>query len=91
MKVKELFTDESKWCTGAFAKDIHLTTREPESDVACMWCLLGAVRKCYPTEEHGSIYRKIHEAIDIRQHLIAEYNDSHEFKDIKKLVEELDI
>lgn len=106
MKIKELFSDMKKWCKDWMAKDssgFGLTTARNSN--AVRWCLLGAVEKCYPQRDWLKILRKICSYIEadigydkkptkaMCFKLISRWNDStrRTYKDVKKLVEDLDI
>jgi hypothetical protein len=47
MKVKDLLTDESKWCKNLPAVDKEGRQTTTRSPTACKWCLMGAIVKCY--------------------------------------------
>lgn len=47
MKVKELFTDESKWCKNVPARDVNGEEIVLWDEKAVCWCLLAAVDLCY--------------------------------------------
>ena len=92
MKIKELFSDSSKWTKGACAKTKHYTACLPTNPSAVCWCLAGALRKCYG--ESGESMSKIR--LRILRSLGADYivwNDdpTRTFEEVKALVEELDI
>jgi len=42
-KARDLISDESRWCRGACAKDKSGRERDPWSDEAAKWCMIGAV------------------------------------------------
>lgn len=87
MKIKELYTDESKWTKGAFSRDIDGNEKIFSDDSIVSWCLLGAIDKCYTSGEYMKIWKLLFNTVGH----ISNYNDSHTFKEIKQLVEELDI
>lgn len=47
MKIKDLFTDESKWTQYEMARDKTGKRVYPESPDAVCWCLEGALIICY--------------------------------------------
>jgi hypothetical protein len=53
MKVHELLDDPSKWIQGKYAVDKEGTEVTPDSEHACAWCLVGAIKKCYPDITDG--------------------------------------
>jgi hypothetical protein len=102
MKVRELLSDESKWTQGSMAIDSNGEETVPDlADTVC-WCLLGAVEACYgPTLDEGPIINKIREEINAPPYKdvhktcleITNWNDDpkRKFKEVKTLVEKLDI
>lgn len=96
MKVQELLSDESKWTQHVFAKNSQGVPTDSTSPFACRWCLIGAVNRCYPTaEERRLVLVKLNSALGNMGHpktyIIVDYNDTHTFPEIKKLVDALDI
>ena len=91
MKVKELLDSSDKWTQGTDAEKRDGQETHPDDPEAACWCLLGAIEKCYPVEERGSIYERIIEAIKEVQ--ISQWNDSplRTFDDVQRLVIALDI
>ncbi len=93
MKIRDLYSDGSKWTKGAFArdKDGHalLEVCRRISDAQC-YCLVGAIRYCYLYEE-AEIRTKIRKHLNI--FYINEWNDEplRTFAEVKALVEVLDI
>jgi len=45
MKMKELFTDKSKWTQGTHARNAAGVCVASESEHAVCWCLMGAMTK----------------------------------------------
>lgn len=98
MKLKKLFSSKRKWTQGELAKDSRGNFAEPLSNEAVCWCLLGAIEKCYG--RRTKLSKKVLEKIDYHlfQSLVGEgpvavWNDDpyRKFRDIKKLVDTLDI
>lgn len=90
MKIKELFTDESKWTKGRLYGDKNGQTTVQLSE-AESFCLLGACTKCYrDLDERVKIENKIYEAI-LPSFTVGRFNDTHSFTEVKELVERLDI
>lgn len=90
MKIKEFYSDESKWCQYDQYRNID---GEPVSyeDKVYAACLLGAINICYPNEIK-EIYVKIKEKVGLEPGTpLSQWNDSVTFGEVKKLVEELDI
>jgi len=88
MKIRELLTENSKWTRGAMARDdAGVPVVESGSSAVC-WCLVGAAWKCYPEfSERTGVIRKM----SLKIGAIGDWNDSHNFTDVRKLIEELDI
>lgn len=102
MKIKDLLTDESKWCQGAYAKDIHGNFVRAVSPDAVAWCLRGASWKCYAPKSRLEFDNSKFVEVDnmlwkavfaLGYTSITSYNDApgRKFKDIVAFVEKLDI
>ena len=98
MKVSELLTDETKWCQGAYARDIHGQEVSYYSLKAVRYCLTGAILQCYQDIDKGNQVSEavigVGEAvIGVIEDDIFTWNDADErtFADIRKLIEDLDI
>lgn len=106
MKIRELYTDESRWTKGELARDSNgfyiPLWKIPKGTFpeGVSFCLIGALAKCYQDfENRMDAKNKIREAIgdvdsnkSVRPSIIN-YNDAEErtFEEIKALVERLDI
>lgn len=90
MKIQELLDKPEKWTQYTSARDINGKDVGYEADSAVCWCLIGAILKCYG-EKSENVMDKIYKAF--KGESIALYNDAKErtFKDVMKLVKELDI
>lgn len=80
MKIRELLTDESKWCKGR------------AHDESGAICLLEAIELCYRQEGYtGATANLVRQAIGVQA--ITDWNDAPErtFAEVKALVERLDI
>ena len=91
MKMRELFSDDSKWTQGAFARNKQGVEVDVGNPDAVCFCFQGAMRKCY-----GKNSYKIIDKLDNSRGMlfsITAWNDAKErtFEDIKNLVEKLDI
>lgn len=94
MKIKELYTDESKWTHGANARDTNGAPVLTHSQRACKWCLLGAIMYCYEdTGEYDKITDFVYTALPEYEFNITGWNDdsARTFAEVKELVEHLDI
>jgi hypothetical protein len=90
MKIRELFSDESKWTKYDFARDSKGRPVTSDAPQACRWCLLGAIIKCYPGDEK---FKVIHTLVEHLGPSIPHWNDrnSTTFKNVVDLVARLDI
>ena len=95
MKIKELFSDRSKWIQHDMSVDYRRRFTAPNSNDACCWCLVGAIIKCYPEDliQQGRVMERIRLKIGNDYGPIYKWNDAigRTFEDVKQLVEELDI
>ena len=96
MKIRELLSDETKWCKKALARDKNDEKIDVDSKHACKWCLYGAMCKCYNiNEEFNDVREKIYNQLTKKRNMvtISQWNDccSTYFKDVKELIDELDI
>ena len=89
MKVRELFTDESKWSQFAFARNKYGGRVDLDDPYAYSFCIIGAIRHCYPNELASDIKTKIVRLIGDER--LLRWNDTSKFSEIKKVVEFLDI
>ena len=94
MKIRELLTDESKWCKKSYAFDAQGRKTTGYSPNAVKFCLVGAAQHCYGTgyieyviKMQDALKRKFDVGV------IALWQDQPErtFAEVKALVEELDI
>lgn len=100
MKIRELFSDETKWTKGTNARNSFNDPVSPHDLVAAeKYCLQGAVIKCYGFVDRN-IYKlmknrllKINDVEGDGPDEVVAWNDAPErtFEEVKKLVEELDI
>jgi hypothetical protein len=100
MKVRELLDSEEKWTKRLYARDASGASVSPNDDKAVCWCLIGAIRYCYPDRVHG-VFERVENhlrgkgALKIDELCIgaSEWNDAPKrtFEEVKQLVDELDI
>ena len=88
MKISELLSSPSKWTQGSFAKDADGEPVCWSSRYAERFCLLGALKKCYPNVEEQNRIRSL---VRDRVGVITNYNDSTDYQTVISLVKELDI
>lgn len=102
VKVKDLLDSSNKWTKNHYARDIYGHSVSQFSNYATCFCLDGAMQKCYGTKkEYIDISKKVlnylHTTNKIHEPLthqkIFQWNDKAQttFKDIKELVQILDI
>lgn len=93
MKLRELFSDPTKWTKGVYARDANgYKTPDISTDATC-WCLVGGVNRCYWDTDRVGIFNRITEALPTGFDNIATFNDAEPttFADVKALVDKLDI
>ncbi len=101
MKIRELYTDASKWTQTFAARDINGRPVETDSPNATCFCLIGALMKCDGIKlrtadsltaflRDSPSYQKIKEKVGGS---ILHWNDQsgRTFAEVKALVEELDV
>jgi hypothetical protein len=93
MKIRELLTDESKWCKNVTARDINGNPINGDSEDAACWCLGEAFDVCYKGQEQSVVteaWYRIYAATGIP---FCRWNDAPErtFKEVKELVDRLDV
>jgi hypothetical protein len=95
MTVQELLSDESKWTTYTYARNVDGARVNYASPDAVCWCVLGAIRKCYPDSaiHYQDILEKTIQKLTSEFHTAADYNDydSTTFADIQNLIKEANI
>jgi len=87
MKVRDIFTDPSRWCRITYAITQDGVLCHPGEPQAYSFCLVGAVMHCY--EDTLPVMQKLEKACDPLTPTL--YNDTKSFREIQKLVQELDI
>ncbi len=94
MKVKELLADPARWTKGTFARRVDNEAVASQSEEACKWCLLGAIRRCYVEgEEYTQAHTKLKAAV-IKfsgQYRIGTFNDTTTHEDLMKVLEDADV
>jgi len=89
MKVKELLINENKWTHDNYAVDNNERIVSPQSDKATKWCVIGAIIRCYPDLQlRVKIINKLGRYIRTG---ILVWNDTSTFKQIKSVIDKLDI
>lgn len=90
MKVRELFTDASKWAKGAEARNSDGLRTQFDSPFAVSWCLGGALAKCYPNT-YPSLRVEVQMQMGIRHISVWNDADNRTFEEVKELVDRLDL
>jgi hypothetical protein len=94
VKIRELLSDPTRWTQHVSARNVQGDPVHPRSEEACAWCLLGAMHKCYDSEEvQAAIYEKLVQYIiakdsDLRA---ASLNDRLGYDAVMEVVTELDV
>lgn len=92
-KIKNLFSDRTKWTTGYLARDANGTACHVSSKDAVSFCLLGAIEHCYGTADI-KIYRKIRKSIEKLfpecDNIIC-FNDTQSYETIMKVVIDVNV
>ena len=107
VKLREFFTDESKWCQGTYFKnelgeDLPGRPYSFEKTPNAKACLLGGLWVCYPDEvDQNRVCELLVDRLDLSLldeesdsiSMLSRWNDVPErtFADIKALIEELDV
>lgn len=97
MKIGELLYDENRWTQNAVARNKDGRTVDSLDESAVRWCLNGAIRKCYGSTHIGEgwqVYKKLLTAaqlLDNRFTILSSFNDNNDWKDIKNLLEKVDV
>ena len=90
MKIKTLLSKPSKWTRGAYARTSKGEPCWSRSSSAVSYCLAGAMNKCYKTnDEINKIATLINDKIG--KDTISSWNDRHTYKEVKALVNKLNI
>jgi hypothetical protein len=94
MKIRELLSDESKWCKNVTARDINGVPVNEDSEDAVCRCLGSAFNLAYKGQEKSAVesaWYKIYTAIGGMA--FCRWNDAPErtFKEVKELVDRLDV
>lgn len=89
MKLKEFFSDESKWCRGHYAK--YVGNNPCNEVVSC--CLVGAIYNCYEYPKQQEVRNWVLSRLGFYStgEILIWNDEKATFKDIKKLVNDLDI
>lgn len=100
MKIRELFSDPSKWTSGTYARDANgMPLYSDAKRYATSWCLVGAVERCYPPDVPEGQLNK-YDVLNLLWHEInaggtnigvATFNDNSTYVTVKALVDKLNI
>lgn len=99
MKIRELYSDPTRWTKGCFAKNKEGIAVPFRSSDAYAFCLMGAVSYCYSDNDNDEMALKVD--TKIRNYLRqktgsgkqASWNDAPErtYEEVKAMVDELDV
>lgn len=59
--VLDLLSNPDHWTTKAYARDNNKKIVDDQSPFASCWCIVGAIRKCYPTQERFEVLDKLNQ------------------------------
>ena len=96
MKIKELFSDRSRWCQRSFRRnkdgDSIATVGCKDTEIYSR-CLLSAVDDLYSGDKHSSAYRKLQRYIkeNYDEEFLINFNDNYPYEEVLKAVEECDV
>jgi hypothetical protein len=91
MRVRDLLSDETKWCQGSYARDGDDCPTPARSPRAVRWCLVGACHKAYQRREQlKASLRKLQARVSGP---ISAWNDApaRTFAEVRQVIEELDL
>lgn len=91
MKVKELFSDPSKWTQNTLYRDNTGKEVPWNNPNIVSFCLLGAIRHCYRYFQYIPIEILVRDKLIIGDITIWNDDPDRTFEEVKELVEELDI
>lgn len=86
MKISQLLNRESKWCKRVSAKDARNRRVDALSAKAVQWCLLGAVKKCYPVDEQDGAIFKLKAAANIHRGFLSVWQDEQEWPKVRAVI-----
>jgi len=91
MKVRDLLSYKSKWTKRFYARDENGITVNWSSRKAVKFCLVGAIGRCYKSDDYFIILEAVRASIV--EDNVATWNDLPErtFADIRAVIEALDI
>ncbi len=92
MKIRELYSDRSRWAQGALAYDKDGKEVCVNNASAASYCLVGAMEKCYMNEGYEA-YRLIKQKIyeNIGPIHMSLWNDGTTYEKVMELVTKLDL
>jgi hypothetical protein len=93
LKLREVLTDETKWIKGNYAVDAHGLRTPAYAPTAVCFCIVGAVRRCYDSDNPTAISALRDAARQLYPNRIGEtvssFNDHPDttFEDVVKVIE----
>lgn len=93
MKIKELLTSKEQWTQHSYARNKFDEPVMIKDSTACKWCLTGACIYCYTDiVERSNILNNLFKYLKKEYNLSVEiFNDISTFKEVKQVVDYLDI
>ena len=93
MTLLEFFSDRSRWCQQAFARDKNGRNVPSRDENACQWCLLGAINHLLDDEKSIQARMKLYSVLDkysCDSSLII-FNDTHTYEEVMSLIEKANV
>jgi hypothetical protein len=96
MKLREFFSDASKWTQHVYARNSNGDQVSPNDPNACCWCLSGGDIACpiedYINTDTSDRCNKLSDYLWKKFKMnIPQFNDSHRFEEVKEVLDHLDI
>jgi hypothetical protein len=95
MKAHQLLSEPEKWTQFAYARDKDGHPTQVTAPEATRFCMLGALRKCYPDfASELSALSKVRQSIKRLYHedyaMPSAFNDTMPYEDVKRVLEDAD-
>lgn len=93
MKIRELYSDSSKWIKRALARNKSGTEVDYNDETAVQWCLIGALHHCYGYKGDKWLPPFSLLIKEFPDRDIVDFNNHPDttFEQVKELVDRLDI
>lgn len=98
MKMRELLTDNSRWCQNSYARDVEGISVPTLSGEAYSFCLVGALVRCYEGDGEADLIEErllaVMNQMGVDTELgLTEWNDApgRTFEEVKTVLEQADV